>query len=394
MKKIGILTYHYSINDGAMLQAYALQEVCKKLFSNVQVEMINYESLSAKKRDFLDCFKKSGNFSSVIAYLRRFQKLSSFKETNFSFGKNRLINDNYEKCIDFINQQNYDGIIVGSDEVWKIILGKKSIRKFPNVYWLNDKIKAKKFSYAASANKTDYKNLSSENLNFVEDSFKSYSLIGVRDYFTLGMVKNILSENESKISNLFKVIDPTILIEKFEIKPIEDKLKKRGFDFSKPTVVLNLENQKISFAAAKFFKERGWQVISVTVYCKYADINFVDILDPLEWVSVIAQCQFSVTERFHGTIFSVLGKVPFLSIEKNPQFDYFGTSKLKSLLEDLKLSENMFIYKPKDFSAKSLYEKLEYILENNDFTHVDALLNSYRQEGIEYLKKVGDSLCL
>jgi len=388
MKKIGILTYHYSINEGAMLQAYALQEVCKKIFPDAQVEMVNYESFNAKKRDLLNCFNKPRTRQSVLAQLRRIQSLSRFKENYFSFSGKRLVSDDYEKSLQFLNAQNYDGIIVGSDEVWKIPLGKGAIRKFPNVYWLNNKLKAKKFSYAASANKTDYKNLEASSKDFIQQSLESYSLIGVRDQLTNTMVLDLLPDTDK----VFKVIDPTLVIEEFEQKPIKEKLIKRGFDFNKPTVLLNLKTQKISCAVAQFFRERGWQVISVTVYCHYADINFVDILDPLEWASIIALCQFSVTDRFHGTIFSVRGKVPFLAIEKNQNFDYFKTSKLYSLLEDLELSENMFVYRSKNFSQEALYEKLEYALKNTNFSHVNEIVQLYRKQGLEYLQKVGAAL--
>lgn len=384
MKKIGILTYHYSINEGAMLQAYALQEVCKKKFPNAQVEMVNYESFNAKKRDFINCFNQPRTKKSILAQLKRIQSLSHFKESHFCFNGKRLVSDDYEKSVQFINAQNYDGIIVGSDEVWKIILGKKAVRKFPNVYWMNDKIQAKKFSYAASANKTDYKNLDSKYREFVQQSFESYSLIGVRDQFTDVMVRDFLP----KTDNVFKVIDPTLLM-KFEQKPIEEKLRQRGFDFNKSTVIINLENQKISSATAQFFKKRGWQVISITAYCDYADINFVDTLDPLEWTSIIARCQFLVTSRFHGIIFSIHGKVPFLAIEKNAKFDYFKTSKLHSLLEDLQFRENLFIYKSQDFSAEALFEKLEHALRNTDFSYVDETIKLHRNYGLAYIQKVG-----
>ena len=125
-----------------MLQAYALQEVCQKKFPNVRVEVINYESLSAKKRDLLNCFKDSQDIGSIIAQLMRFFRLDRFKKKYFFLGNKQLISDDYEKSILFLNKQNYDGIIVGSDEVWKIRKENYTARKFPSIYWLNNKIKA------------------------------------------------------------------------------------------------------------------------------------------------------------------------------------------------------------------------------------------------------------
>ena len=391
MKKLGILTYHYSINEGAMLQAYALQEECQRIFPDFQVEMINYESLAAKRRDLLNCFKKPLTLKSVTANIRRLRNLSLFKEKIFSFGSKQLVSDDYEDCIRFINQQNYDGIIVGSDEVWKI--RKKSasaVRKFPNIYWLSNSLNAKKFSYAASANKTNYKKLDSKIKSFITQSFKSYSLIGVRDQLTYELVLNCLSETDK----VFKVADPTLLINQFNYRPIEDKLKERKFDFSKFTVILNLEVPDLCRTATSFFKERGWQVISVTAYSDYADINFVDVLDPLEWVSIINHCHFYVTERFHGTIFSISKKVPFLAIDRSKKIDKSKTSKLQSLLDDFQLTENLFTYVENSFSEEELWKKLEYALKDTDFSHVDDLIDSYRRQSLEYLRKIGVELCL
>ncbi|MCK7484492.1 MAG: hypothetical protein MZU97_02285 [Bacillus subtilis] len=42
-------------------------------------------------------------------------------------------------ALEFINQQNYDAVIVGSDEVWKVL----SHFPIPNLFWLNSSVKAK-----------------------------------------------------------------------------------------------------------------------------------------------------------------------------------------------------------------------------------------------------------
>lgn len=61
MKKIGILTYHRSINYGAMLQAYALRYTIQKL--GYKVEVIDYGKIGQEKIFFLvNLFTKSYNW--------------------------------------------------------------------------------------------------------------------------------------------------------------------------------------------------------------------------------------------------------------------------------------------------------------------------------------------
>ena len=45
MKTIGILTFHFAYNYGAMLQAYALKEYLSK---DYHVELINYQPIKTK----------------------------------------------------------------------------------------------------------------------------------------------------------------------------------------------------------------------------------------------------------------------------------------------------------------------------------------------------------
>lgn len=44
MVKVGILTYHRSLNYGAVMQAYCLAEEIQKRFPDVSVEIVDYMS--------------------------------------------------------------------------------------------------------------------------------------------------------------------------------------------------------------------------------------------------------------------------------------------------------------------------------------------------------------
>ena len=46
MVKVGILTYHRSLNYGAVMQAYCLAEEIQKRFPDVSVEIVDYMSKS------------------------------------------------------------------------------------------------------------------------------------------------------------------------------------------------------------------------------------------------------------------------------------------------------------------------------------------------------------
>ena len=115
--KVGILTFHYIPNVGAVLQAYALCEYLRT--KGLNVEIIDYRCESLDKREIN--FKKSGNI--VYDFLRMI--LIRPKE------KKKIQN-----CMFFLKEQNmisnvsyngeniqsacevYDVIVAGSDMIW------------------------------------------------------------------------------------------------------------------------------------------------------------------------------------------------------------------------------------------------------------------------------------
>ena len=71
MKKVGILTYHRSINYGAMLQAYALRYTIQKL--GYKVEVIDYGKIGQEKIFFWSTFSLKAIIGSIINnFLRLF----------------------------------------------------------------------------------------------------------------------------------------------------------------------------------------------------------------------------------------------------------------------------------------------------------------------------------
>lgn len=71
MKKIGILTFHWATNYGAVLQSYALQEALKEL--GYEVQIINYKPT-----------KFDNNLWHLILY-RKFLRISEYlKDSSFA----------------------------------------------------------------------------------------------------------------------------------------------------------------------------------------------------------------------------------------------------------------------------------------------------------------------
>ena len=131
MEKIGILTFHFSDNYGAVLQCYALRKIINEM-SDYHAEVINFNS-----------GRKEGWYTEAKLQQKYIEKLERYKEFNES--ENGICESVFYN-IEEINQKDYVGFVVGSDQIWNT-----SFSFFNRAYLLDfaneDK---KKIAYAAS----------------------------------------------------------------------------------------------------------------------------------------------------------------------------------------------------------------------------------------------------
>ena len=142
MKKIGILTFHYSNNYGAVLQALSLQRLLEEM--GYDAEMINYVPSGYRPTNVKDCLGFNRymfyyeivdiNIFSVlkkVKIMRKYGKSITDKFNKFRAKEMRLsrqVNEN--SLVEITN--DYDVIIVGSDQVWN-----PSQRKRPEYFWIS-----------------------------------------------------------------------------------------------------------------------------------------------------------------------------------------------------------------------------------------------------------------
>ena len=113
---IGILTFHWATNNGAVLQAYALQVFLTKLGHNVKI--IDYMP-RAYEKTFAKCFV-SKRPAAIKKCLSEY-----FKETHFiPFRKEHLtLTDRYDSVDEMRrNPPHCDVYICGSDQIWNTSL--------------------------------------------------------------------------------------------------------------------------------------------------------------------------------------------------------------------------------------------------------------------------------
>ncbi|MED5610866.1 polysaccharide pyruvyl transferase family protein [Pseudomonas sp. JH-2] len=299
--KIGILTIHNAKNFGAVLQAYALQHSVGSEFEDVKV--INYNN---------------PHISSSLNIVRPARSISSIRRTVLDIIEFRSRQKACKEFKTFINkylkvttpfhkgekpEEEFDIYLLGSDQVWNPNCI-SSTSTLDSTYFFDFAPKhSLKASYAASAGAHIFTEQEATKVRSLLHDFKH---IGVRE---LELKRQIEKSFNLKAS---EVLDPTLLLtseewsQKFDLEQKNDQ----------PYMVSYFVNRKNSFyndILVRISKKLELPIISISpgiLPDRSASKVYKDA-GPLDFMRLIKNSSYVVTDSFHGVAFSLIFKVPF-----------------------------------------------------------------------------------
>ncbi|MFD2966735.1 polysaccharide pyruvyl transferase family protein [Sphingobacterium bambusae] len=303
--KIGIVTFHNVYNYGGMLQAYALCQFLNRDGNNCVCIDYRQPALTAKySHRFWDVRKSIiQNVKHLVAYY--LLKRDFHKEKVFNgFLKSHIpLSSEVNSLGEFANiSKDFDILVSGSDQLWNPIFTGGALDP---VYFLETSEKARKFAYASSAGAYQYKDAE---LNQIKSYLLNYERIAVREEF----LKDQLDSVHNDVS---VVIDPTLLLNRdrwSEIRqPIDGLPAKYVLLY---TFDNNLDSIKI---AKKVSLSLGIPVVSLFRVKSDVKVDYtLDSLSPQQFIELVNNADFVVTNSFHGTAFAVNFSKDFFSIYK------------------------------------------------------------------------------
>lgn len=306
--KVGILTYHSSDNYGAYLQSYALANALHDA-TNYEVEIINFTMSRAIAMN-----KKMINFNrrQLESWLFNYYKYKMFIESRkkwLPLSQEALVSDDLSEFSEFVERQQYDAVIVGSDEVWKL----DGFRGFPNPYWLPNIHNIKKISYAVSA-RNAIEDLTPEVVEKASELMSEFAYVGVRDSATQKLAFDLAGFRSEKIHIN---CDPTFAYDYNPNKENGKKILRDKFhvDASKACIGLMCGVPTLANEIIKKYKSKI-QIVSLYYYYRHTKGFYV--LTPFEWIDVIAALDGLITTFFHGMVFAIKSDTRFLAIENRP----------------------------------------------------------------------------
>lgn len=351
MKKIGILTYHRSINYGAVMQAYSLSERLSKDFPDYTVEIIDYMSEVAD-RIYHPSFWRFLKLASTKKELRgkavlikqAFIFLRKQLTGRRDYGLNQIfedqlkhlrLSDNYivsddENILFEQIKGKYDAVVVGSDAVFNW-----QIRQFPSPYFLAGDIGALKLSYAASSYGQEYTTINNYQKNYLSNAWRTFSYLGVRDFATEEFIRFVDSSFAPNHN-----CDPTVFLELDSI-PVEDSEIEalfigKGIDLTKPIVGIMAQDW-----LGKLIREilgEKYQFVAIFKDNPYADF-YLQNLSPFQWSKVFRYFNITFTHFFHGNLLSLRNETPTIVIENRTPYNATHNSKIRDLMLRMDLSD-------------------------------------------------------
>lgn len=357
MKRIGILTFHRSVNYGAFMQCYALsKDIFKRTGVMPDVIDFEYKWKHEHHKEPLNNFFIGKEY--LLQYNRFKQDLNLLTLSSESF-----ITDDTNDLLSYL-QKNYDILIVGSDAVWAY----NKMTTIDNPYWLfGNKLDCIKMSFAASAYSLDFEAVSDEDKKYIKEHVNSFDYVGIRDQQTLNFIQEILPEKK-----LHRNCDPTILLEPGNPSIAETVIKRHKLKSDKkiatfmiagntyvPSIINKIKKdyQPVQLYKRNFLKDK---------YLPTDKGKMIYDLSPFEWYNFYAASSLNVSNYFHGTIVALRSIVPSIAFD-NTNFGYEYTSKIKQFMQDLDLLDFYFHYPSMDEKELNrLFEQIEIIQQDTD----------------------------
>ena len=334
MKRIGIITMHKPISYGSALQSYALQKKIEDF--GYEVELIDYrypnELHYTKDGSIKGCIRSVISF--VINMLWGFPNIKKRKKFDIFYNKFYKTSAYYPTAESLKeNPPIYDLYITGSDQVWnpKFI---KQDSSFLLSFVSDDK---PKISYASSFATTV---IPEGALSMYKENLSRYQAITVRESSGVTLVKELIGRDAKH------VCDPTLLLSKEEWESISEIQKTLGIR----TIYLDGQKHDLFEPNSKIVKSAG----------------------PLDFIKLIKNAQYVITDSFHGTIFSNIFNKPFTAIVKSGNVD----SRIVSLLKEIGNEECAVTYDAKQVFLNKM---------NQEYDEKLRLLSNESSQVLKYL---------
>lgn len=361
--KCGIVTFHSAHNYGSVLQAYAMVITMRKMGTDAELIDFRHPHTTDAYEWRLWTPYKNWRWNVKDFVLRGILGIGKKREKVFrNFINHKLLKSERVNGREDIDPTKYDVLVCGSDQIWNPV----STGENDPVYFLDFGNTSCKISYAASAGSSTFPKQEYDKYATMLHNLKS---VGVREQF----LQDYLKEEFGIASEVNP--DPTLLLNASEWADIEDaylNLPERYllvYTLSKVEATLAFARKvgkKLELPVVQICNTRGLRGKAKDD----VDFNIMDA-SPQQFLWLFHHASFIVTNTFHGNMFSVIFRKPFVHYDVNN-----NDTRISTLHEAIGLKRTRMI---KD--VESLQETEIH------YDAIESMINAYAKKGIQYIKK-------
>lgn len=382
--RIGILTLPLSSNYGGILQCYALQAVLARMGHDVVVLDRASAAPSAglvirRCGSVLKCFVRryilgQKNIAILSPWSQRyvidkrdqidFSVLLKFVRKNINI--TRPLRSS-EALLKRVKRQKLECFIVGSDQVWRECYSPFLTDCFAGFLPEDDKML--KITYGASFG-TSENPISEQMLETCKRLSSRFDSISVREKSAVGLVEQYFGKHAEL------VLDPTLLLDADDYV-IERPKTARSVITEHDTLVsyvLDTDGQKAKIAN-DVAGELGLKESFMGLSPKKSDGSPDKMIPVQSWLDNFRNASFVVTDSFHGCVFSIINRKPFIAIVNHTR----GADRFESMLSQLGL-EGRMVNDYEEFNAHR-----SELIAPIDYAEVYSKLQKLKAHSLGYL---------
>lgn len=353
--------WRYLQDNGHVVKIIDLLRPCHKGYKKNSTR-VSFHSATNKERNSVVSFIK-GNLNPLTWKTKILNK--KWREVFYRFSEKSDYTKVYKSVDDlYIAPPQFDVYISGSDQIWNTDM------PFEVAPYMLDFVKhGKKISYASSFGKDD---IPKDLIPSIKILLSSYSSLSVREQSSISLL------NKMGL-NAVSVVDPTFLLDSrvwySMCKPFKasegaifyysmygaDEFDRYVSDFANG-------QKKIIMA-----KQKG-----LSCYPNRYNID-ISYVSPSEWLTLIKDADYVITDSFHATVFSIIFKKKFVSIVSNSSYSQKRKVRIVDLLTSLGLQSRLL------FSSEA-HIISELVTKDIDYGIVMRQLNKKIEESKKYLQ--------
>lgn len=247
----------------------------------------------------------------------------------------------------------------------KFIIGSDQVLRHPwhqNFAYYLDWVRGDKtmISYAASFGTSEL-HMNNKEKRYAKKCLKRFDALSIREESGADIIEKELGMNRPAV-----LCDPTMLLEGEDYQKIIDEAGK-----------INTDKEYVAYylldASTKVLSEIGKRYQLIDAYRddqgKFREVG--------QWLNIIKNAKYVITDSFHGTVFSLIFKKQFITLTTENR----GNERLNTLMTSVGLSKSRLVDR-NVIVLESKHFKLDI-----DYKKIDKNIFSLRNQGYDFLQK-------